>query len=162
MRQITVDLYQFDELSEEAKQNAMQWFRRGMQHYAWVDEGIESIEAFCKHFGVDLKDYSISPYSHSYIRTNADHYHFRGVTLKQLEKDKDLSLTGYCLDEHLFSTMYENMRENGGDTLKAFNSTINAGMKFIISDMEYQDTDEFASEMIVANGYEFTEDGERV
>lgn len=157
MRQETINIYQYDELSNPAKEKAREWVKSF--EYFGVDDGVQSVEAFCRHYGVMLTDYSLSPYSYSDINTNAEAKHFRGVTLKQVEKVKDLMPTGYCIDCDLFITMYESMRDNGGNALQAFNSAIEAGKRAIISDMEYQDSDEYAEEMIQANEYEFLENG---
>lgn len=157
MRVIEKTIFKFDELSESAKENAINWFKNG-NSYCWIGEGVDSVKAFCKHYGVDIKDYSIDPYSHSYIDTNAGNEHFRGVTLKQVLKERDFMPTGYCVDCDCFYTMADVMKSTG-DALKAFHAAIEAGKKAIINDMKWQDSDEYAIESIKANDYEFDEDG---
>ena len=158
MRTIELDIYKYSELSESAKENAREWFSRG--GYVWIDEGIDSIRAFCDHFGVNLKDYQLSPYSPSYIDTDAENQHFRGYKLKQAEKEKNLTPTGYCLDCDLFETMYRVFKDTG-DALHAFNEAIEAGKRGIIADMEWQDSEEYIAEMMDINDYEFDENGRR-
>jgi ribosome assembly protein YihI (activator of Der GTPase) len=160
MRTIEQVIYKYSELDDSAKQSAKEWFSQG--GYTWIDEGIDSIRAFCKHYGVKLEDYSISPYSYSYIKTNVENHHLRGIKFKQVEKEKGLTPTGYCLDCDLFSTMYESMRDNGGNALSAFLDAIEAGKRGIIADMEWQDSDEYIEEMMDINDYEFNEQGRRV
>lgn len=160
MRTIEKEVFTYSELNETAKANAREWFSRG--GYAWIDEGIDSIKAFCDHYGVTLTDYSLSPYSYSYMETNAENKHFRGVTLKQVEQERTLTPTGYCVDCDLFETMYEVMKSNQGDALEAFNEAIEAGKRAILADMEYQDSEEHISEMMEINGYEFFENGSRI
>lgn len=160
MRQETINIYTFDELSDHAKDKAREWFK-GASDYWGVDDGIDSIKAFCNHYGVKVTDYELSTCSYSYIDTDIENRHLRGVTLKQVEKEKDLMPTGYCVDCDLFITMYESMRDNGGNALQAFKDAVEAGKKSIISDMEYQESDEYADETIEANGYEFLENGAR-
>jgi hypothetical protein len=157
MRIIEKTVYTYAELSDSAKENAKQWFSSG--GYTWIDEGIDSIKAFCGHYGIELKDYSLSPYAYSYIETNAENRHFRGVTLKKVLLEKDLMPTGYCVDCDLFYAMAENMKENGGNALAAFNFAIDAGKKSILADMEYQDSDEYIAEVMEINNYEFDENG---
>jgi hypothetical protein len=164
MRVIEKTIFKFDELSDSAhclgmspRENAIQWFKDGNQ-YCWIDEGIDSIKAFCNHYDVKIKDYSIDPYSHSYIETDVSNCNFRGVTLKQVLKERDLMPTGYCVDCDLFYTMADVMRETG-DALGAFHAAIEAGKKALINDMEWQNSDEYAIETIQANEYEFDEDG---
>lgn len=158
MRQETINIYQYHELTEEAQQYAIEKWR-DVGEYFWMDEGMASIKAFCNHYGVSLKDWSLSPYAYSYITTDADGHHFRGITLKQVEREKDLMPTGYCVDCTLFLTMYEAMKENGGNALEAFRTAIEAGKNDLISDMEYQDSNVYIAEHIEANGFEFLENG---
>lgn len=157
MRVIEKTIYKYSELEDSAKQRAREWFSQG--GYTWIDEGITSIKAFCNHYNVRLKDYSVCPYAHSYMDTDADNQHFRGVTLKQVESEKDLTPTGYCIDSTLYITMFESMRDNGGNALGAFKDAIDAAMKDLIADMEYQDSEEYISQMMEANDYEFDEMG---
>ena len=157
MRVIEKTIFKFDELTDTSKQNAINWFKDGNQ-YCWIDEGINSVEAFCKHYGVEIKLYSLDPYSYSFIDTNAGNEHFRGVTLKQVLWERDLMPTGYCVDSDCFYTMAEVMKSTG-DALGAFNAAIEAGKKAIIADMEWQNSDEYAIESIQANEYEFDENG---
>lgn len=158
MRTIELEVFKYSELTDSAKINAREWMQRG--GYVWIDEGIDSIRAFCDHFGVKLEDYSISPYAHSYIKTNAENHHFRGYTLKQADKEKDLAPTGYCLDCDLFQTMHEQMKATGC-ALHAFNAAIESGKRGIIADMEWQDSEEYIAEMMECNEYEFDENGRR-
>lgn len=160
MRTIEKEVFTYSELNESAKDNAREWFSRG--GYAWIDEGIDSVKAFCDHYGVRLTDYSLSPYSYSYMETDVTNSHFRGLTLKQVEKEKSLMPTGYCIDCDLFETMYESMRDNHGDALQAFQDAIEAGKRAVLADMEYQDSEEHIAEMMEVNGYEFYENGTRI
>jgi len=159
MKTIEINIYQYAELEDSAKQRAREWFSES--GYVWIDEGIDTIKAFCDLFGVTLKDYSLTTCSHSYITTNAENEHFRGLTLKQVEKNRALSLTGYCLECDLLEAMADSMKETGC-ALKAFNEAIEAGKRGIIADMEWQDSEEYIAEMMEINGYDFDEDGRRV
>jgi hypothetical protein len=152
MQTVEIEIFEYSELDDAGKSRAREWFSQG--GYTWIDEGIDSVKAFCQHFGVDLKDYSISPYSPSYIDTNVENHHFRGLTLKQVDKNRSLELTGYCLDCDLLETMYTVMKQTG-NALLAFNEAIEAGLKGIISEMEYQDSEEYITEMMEINEYKF-------
>ena len=155
MRTATVNLYKFDELSDTAKEIAREWWRNGLD-YPWWSESNDSIRAFCDHFGVTVKDYSIGAYQPSYLDTDAENSHFRGVKLKGI--DRDYMPTGYCLDCALWQTFYDEFKRTG-DALYAFNEAIDAAVKEIREDAEYQYTDECVDEMLTINEYEFTEDG---
>lgn len=157
MRIIEKEVFKYSELEDSAKQRAREWFSDF--GYSWTDESMDSIKAFCDHYNVQITDYCICPYRASFINTDAENSHFRGLTFKQVEAEKDLMPTGYCIDCDLFQTMYESMRDNGGNALQAFRDAIEAGLNAMIADMEYQDSEEYISEMMAANDYEFDEMG---
>ena len=156
MKTIELELFRFDELSEAAKELAISDYRNKGYPYDWIDEGIDSIKAFCDHFGVTLKDYSISPYSYSYIKTDAENSHFRGMKLKDFSRD--YMPTGYCVDCDLWVTFYDYLKFHG-DLFGAFKAGIDAGLQAIIKDMEYQDSNEHIAEMLTINNYDFLESG---
>ena len=56
MEIVEVSVYKFEELSDSAKDTARAWFREG-NDYPWWDDSLGSIKAFCKEFGVEIKDY---------------------------------------------------------------------------------------------------------
>jgi len=155
MRTATVELYQFNELSDEAKERAREWWRDGLD-YPWWSDAEASIRAFCDHFGVRVKDYSIGAYSPSYLDTDAENGHFRGIKLKAI--NREAMPTGYCLDCALWQTFYDEFKRTGS-ALYAFNEAIDAAAKAVREDMEYQYSDESVDEMLTINEYEFTENG---
>ena len=64
MRTETINIYKFDELTDDAKDKAWEWWRDGIEYYWWNDAE-SSIKAFCDHFRVTIKDYSIGPFESS-------------------------------------------------------------------------------------------------
>ena len=157
MRTETINIYTFDELNDAAKEKARDWYRDGME-YHWWNESLDSIKSFADTFRVSIKDYSIGLGSHSYIDTDAENANFRGLKLKNV--DREAMPTGYCLDCALWQTFYDEFKRTG-DALYAFNEAIDAAKKEILSDIEYQYTDESIDENILINEYEFLENGER-
>jgi hypothetical protein len=157
MRTIETTVYQFHELSEDAKEKAREWYKQG-DVYGWSDEYRHSIETFCAHFGVELKDWNIGPGSPIDYRTDAENAHFRGLKLRDLPHDQ--APTGFCGDYALWVT-FEKEFKRTGDALAAFNSALDAGFKEWRDDWESAYSDEAVDEAITANGYEFTEEGER-
>lgn len=155
MREVTTKVYKFSELSDDAKEKAREWFRDGMEYF-WMDDSSESLKAFCDAFGVNIKDYSIGMYGNSYIETDAKNSNFRGLKLKNVNRDS--MPTGYCLDCALWNSFYDEFKRTG-DALYAFNEAIDAAKNEIVSDIEYQYTEECVDENIIGNEYEFTEDG---
>jgi hypothetical protein len=69
MKTISINLYQFDELSEEAKQNAIDHFRESELFYTpfYVDEANNTLEKFCDIFSIKYRsiDY-LEPYRNDY------------------------------------------------------------------------------------------------
>lgn len=155
MRTQSVSIYQFEELPDYAKEKAREWFRDG-NDYPWWGESLHSIKSFCKEFGVEIKDYQVGLCSYSYMDTDAENHHFRGLKLKDYKRE-DIP-TGYILDCTLWETFHDTWKESG-DPLRAFNEAINKAVKDIVSDMEYLDSDEAVDEMLIVNAYEFDEDG---
>ena len=153
MRVIEQTIYQFDELSDKAKETARASFR-DMEPF-WTKESIQSIEAFCEAFGVSLLDYSVDIYR-SFYRTNASNANFRGKKLSQF--NREYMPTGYCLDIYLWTTFYDVFKTTG-DAKYAFNGALYASFKAWREDMEYQTTAEYINDFILANGYEFYENG---
>lgn len=155
MRQETINIYRFEELSDEAKGKAREWYRNG-NDYFWVSESMKSIETFCNQFNVKLVDYSIDPYAYSYIKTDVNQETFRGVKLSDV--GREAMPTGYYMDNILFHTFYDTFKATG-DAKGAFIEALAVAGKAIQDDMEYQNTDEYIDGTIIANEYEFTANG---
>ena len=157
MEIVEVCVYKFEELSDSAKDNARSWFRDG-NDYPWWGDSLKSIRSFCNEFGVEIKDYSVSPCNYSFMDTDVENHHFRGRKLKDF--DRHQTPTGYCLDCTLWETFHDTWKETG-DPLRAFNEAINVAVRDIVKDMEYQNSDEAVDEMLIVNEYEFDVDGKR-
>ena len=157
MKTLQIDVYEFSELSDKAKEKARDWFSDGRE-WAYMDESLGSIKAFCACFGVRLTDYEISGYGHCSYSTDAENHHFRGLRLKQF--NRDFMPTGYYLDCALWETFHDQFKATGS-AKQAFDSAMDAGFKAWANDLEYQLSDEYIDEYIVANEYTFTIDGKR-
>ena len=155
MRTATVELYQFNELSDEAKERAREWWRENLD-YPWWSDAKASILEFCGHFGVMVQEYSIGAFEPAWMETNAANENFRGIKLKAI--NREAMPTGYCLDCALWQTFYDEFKRTGS-ALYAFNEAIDAAVKGVREDMEYQYSDESVDEMLTINEYEFTENG---
>ena len=70
MRTETISVYQYSELNDEAKEKAHDNYIHHGNHYVWVQEGLDSVRAFCDYFGVLVTDYCISQCEPSYIKTD--------------------------------------------------------------------------------------------
>jgi hypothetical protein len=158
MRTETRTIYTINELTDDAKERARDWYRHGME-YHWSDESRESIEAFCKHFGVRLKDWSVGAFGPINYTTDAENRHFRGLRLRDFSRDH--MPTGYCLDCDLWMTFYDQFKATG-DAKAAFDAALWQAFKSWRNDMEHQHSDEYIDEHLSINEYEFDEQGRPV
>ena len=158
MQTVQINLYTIEELpTETAKERARDWWR-SLGYTPWHDESLESIKAFCEHFGVTLKAWEVGAYSRPYFSTDAENSHFRGLKVSQFSPDH--SPTGYCLDWPLWSVFFHSFKRTG-DAKAAFVEGLTEGFKCWAADLEDQDSAEYIDETLSANGYTFTEDGKR-
>lgn len=156
MRTITKQVFTFDELSDEAKENAREWYREGAE-FPWCEEYKASINAFIDHFGAVLKGWNIGPWSPLDYDVEYDNSNFRGVKLSQFTGEE--MPTGFCADRDLWGTFREEFKRTG-NAKYAFEEAIDAGFKAWRDDWEYSLSDEAVDENIRANEYEFYENGE--
>ena len=63
MRTITKTVYQFDELSDRAKETAREWYREGFEFY-WDGDISDTLAAFENEFPVTAKDWQYSSYDY--------------------------------------------------------------------------------------------------
>jgi hypothetical protein len=156
MRVLTVEAFRFQDLEDEAKERAREWYRDGLD-YPWFSESIDSIRAFVKHFGASLMDWEIGGVSGGdYIKTDATNANFRGVKLADI--DPDFMPTGYCLDADLWGSFHEDFKKTG-DAKYAFEQALEAALYAIRRDMDYHYSDEAVDESLRFNEYEFNSNG---
>ena len=154
MRVLTVEAFRFQDLEDEAKERAREWYRDGLD-YPWFSESIDSIRAFAKHFGVSLMDWEIGG-GRNYIKTDATNANFRGVRLDSINRDH--MPTGYCLDADLWEAFYDEFKKTG-DAKHAFEQALEAALCAVQRDIEYQYSNEAVDESLRFNEYEFNSNG---
>lgn len=153
MRTITkeIELYQYAELSDAAKERAKEWLNSA--GHAWGDDSIVSLQAFAAQFGAKVTSWSYGAFDVANISTDAEPANFRGFTLRQARALPEFP-TGYCLD-HTLREAFIREFERTGDALSAFEDAMDAGINWMRADWERQYSDEYMQEA----GYEFTADG---
>lgn len=154
MEKVEIEIYTFDELDDTAKEKAREWYRDGLE-YPWFSEAIDSIRAFCNHFNVALRDWSLGGCG-DYIKTDATNANFRGVKLADI--DREYMPTGYCLDCDLWYEFHDQFKRTG-DAKYAFEQALEAAMRAIQKDIDYQYTDEAVDENLIVNEYKFLKSG---
>jgi hypothetical protein len=154
MKTIEQTIYTFEELNDEAKECAREWYRSSLE-YPWWAEVQSSLREFCDEFGISVLDYSIGGRG-AFIRTDAENSNFRKRKLSQF--DREAMPTGFCFDCPLRYTFADEWKKTG-DALESFKSALDAFLREVENDVNYQYSDEAVDESIEANGHEFDEKG---
>lgn len=163
MRIKEIPVYQFEELSKESQQRALDLLRDS-QEYGWFSECRNSLEGFCKLIGVDLLDWSLGGSDNrNYIRVS-EVDNLEGNELKEYlsefsELDKDCPLSGYYLDDLLLEPFREFRKNPTGDFQSLIKESLDSFIKAVRDDVDYQYSDEAILECIAANDYEFLASG---
>jgi alcohol dehydrogenase class IV len=158
MRTIETTIYTFDELSDKAKEWAIEKQRYYME-YPWFDDCIKSLNAFCDEFSVRVTECTLSDCYRASIVTDSTPQRFRGVKLSSF--DREAMPTGFCFDSDLRYTFHDEFKRTG-DAYHAFETAIEAFLSAVKRDIEWHYSDEAIAEHIEINEYEFTEEGDIV
>lgn len=173
MRTIEVKLYQFEELSNESKENAIERNRTMNVEHDWWDCTYESM----KEAGVKINSFDIY---HRDINITIEDSHetalriienfgeaMEVVTLsKQFIKDRDALVKrlgegnekdGYSVKEEFFEEYDEEIEYLEEEYRKEMAEEI---LTWLRDEYEYLQTDETVAETLIANDYEFTEEGQ--
>jgi hypothetical protein len=157
MQVIETTVFTFDELGDKAKEKARDWFREGNE-FSWFDEYKGSLVAFCDKFGIKLTGYCLSADYRASIDTDSMPSHFRGLKLKDIDREE--MLTGFCADCDLMYHFYDTFKQTG-NAYHAFETALDCLLVAVRKDIESTYEDEYVDEMLIANDYTFTEDGKR-
>lgn len=175
MRTITKEIYSFDELSEEAKQNALENWGKDLEYF-WSDEVIESLKKFIEYFNGELNNYSIDllePHRNSFSLNIPSYMDdmpkadlkdmidgMGAYDKKTLRGYGDCKFTGYCTDEELADGARKEFYRGETDVREIVLAGVSRWEKTVREDYEHQFTADFFADHADANGYEFTENGE--
>ena len=154
MQVVELQIFNFHELDDQAKNRAREWHRCSIE-YPWYDEAKDSLKAFCDHFNVTVKDWSLGD-MRGYVKTDAEQRHFRGIKLS--EQDRDAMPTGLWLDCELFMHFYDEFKRTG-DAKAAFDDALHNFVKAVANDVEYFYSNESVDEHIETNMWTFTKEG---
>ena len=185
MRTIEIKAYKFDELSDDAKETAIENFTYDMEYFG-SDDVLNSIQQALKHFDSSLEDYSIdwlnANSSHFKISMNEDiaelshirlwkYIHNCGMLSYYCKYSKGLKntldgncpFTGVCFDEDFLDEIREFMKKPDRRTFKdllynAVENVLQAAQK----DYEEQFEENYLSDHFDANRFEFDENGNMI
>lgn len=163
MREITVKLYQFEELTETAKEKARQWFREGNDgSFEW-----ENVQEDAKGIGLIIE-------SLDQHRANRGHFErFAEDTAKRITEEHGATCETYKDAKIYLDALKALPRDEDGELSlydqdkaeefeKGFLHDLLEDYRVMFeSDIEFNNSDEIVDENIIANEYEFTEDGKR-
>lgn len=176
MRTKEVQIFKYEELDDEAKENARDWYRSAGDCYSWGEENLDSLKAWAEWFHVKIRDYSLGGSDNRSqgvkfevnIDSNVDD--LRGVRLwKWLNNqfifpklDGSCPFTGYGFDETLLDPIREFMkRPSDLSYFELMKECIEAFCSAYAADVDYSYSDEAVEENIIANEYEFDSQGRR-
>jgi len=172
MREIATKVYQFDELSDDVKERARQWWREGGLDYEWWDfiyEDAERIGLKLTEFDLDRNRHACGDFikdatevAELVINEHGDECEtYKDAVAFLDERDKivdwaERDENGEFVDEYGLDELLDECENEFLRTLLEDYSII------LQHEMEYLLSDEQVDETIRANEYEFTEDGNRV
>lgn len=169
MRQETINIYTFDELSEKAQQKAIEWFLSDYPDYGWFDTIYEDAE----QCGLEIMGFDIDRGNYCDMRLKTNSYYEdvaayiiqnhgehcetykAAATFDSARIDAITSLEGEERGEPEDLPEYEEAENEFLYALKA------AYLSMLRNEYDYLTSDEHAKEMIINNEYEFLEDGSR-
>lgn len=207
MRTIRTKVYNFNELSEPAKQKAINWYRSANDDSYYYDEIISSAKAIVDLFGLktgrsctDIRtghmDDNILELSglrlYKYIVNNYYNTLFTPKYIKTIDRELKCKqfickvhagvkgkftqlfskltrvndgcpLTGVCYDYDILQPVYEFLQNPKKETtFKDLIDSIESAISQTFRDAEeWVNSDEYITEQIEANEYEFTQEGNR-
>lgn len=147
-----VPVYTFQELSDKAKERAINHFLEG-RDFPWDTDYEKSLQHFAKCLNLEIKDYNIG-YPGTYIA--ADCRGLRGLTLKAA---KLLELSdGFCAGEGLRENFVSEF-EKHGDSKAAAEYALRKFVREWEEDIDYYFSDEGITDSLTDAGEYYLENG---
>ena len=173
MRAIEVKLYEFEELSAEARENAIEknrlmnvehdwwdWFYEGM---AEIGIKINSFDVYYGNIGITIEDSEQTaieaienyPKENEIFKISKEFIADRDALIKRLGEGNDTA--GYSVKEEFIDEYDEEIERLEEQYRREIAKEI---ITWLREDFEYLQTDEAVAETLIANDYEFTEEGQ--
>lgn len=173
MRTVTLEVYRFNELSEESQGRFLSELRAHSDLWGWKDEWCDSAKEFCKIAPVDVKSADFD-HGTTYTRwtEEQDLSQLEGIRawkwlnnngwfdLAQRNNEGECTLTGYAGDCPLFDPIHA-LRDTPEDVPsldQLFFNCIASWIRAAQEDLEFTYSDENLKELAESN-YEFLYDG---
>ena len=173
MRTIEKRVFTFDELSDEAREKALQNYAQDGEYF-WSDDVMNSIKKGLLHFGYALKNWDIdfSNVNQSSWRVDApdedvedeecfdvDVENMGSYDPETLKGYGDCKFTGVCFDEDFADGVRKEWKDGERNIRELMNAGVYSCLHAAQKDYEHQYSEEGYAEHCEANGYEFYEDG---
>lgn len=157
MRTETIKIFEFSELSENAKETAIENVRPSIE-FTWMDEYHCSLKAFCDALGISVPFWESDAWMRFRYIPHRSHWQerIRGRSLSDF--DRDAMPTGYFADAVLFNT-FVTQWEKHSDPVLAIEQAFNAFFHTLEEDYTHCFSDDGVVEFIEANDIAFTEEG---
>jgi hypothetical protein len=162
MKTIETKVYEFNELSEDAKEKAREWYREGALDYEWYDYIYEDAE----NIGLKLTSFDLDRNRHAEGRFTMSGYDVVEKIIQKHGKDCETYKTAInFLSKYNELPVDEDDERNEDDIEDLENDFLKSLLEdysiMLQHDYEYLLSDESVDENIIANEYTFTEDGKR-
>jgi hypothetical protein len=162
MRTIEIKLYKFEELSEEVQNKVLDHFRYRQVDYEWwksVYEDAENVGLKITSFDTDRGSYCNFDLINSLEETAEKIIEEHGDVC-----DTYIAAKKFLAEMNELTSKYEDIEDCPEDEIAEledeFKSELeNCYLKMLRDEYEYLTSDNSIQEMILANDYEFTEDG---
>lgn len=166
METITLNLYSIDELSDDARERAIEHYRRYVtpDTIPWADEYRDSLTAFCEEFSIELDrdgDYWRSSMDENVLNLSGNRLRTYIVNNYSAILAGDCPFTGFCADESLLLPIRQFVArpEPGTDFDDLLRTCCYSLSRAWQNEQEYFFSDESILETIRINEYRFTENG---
>lgn len=163
MRTQTITIYRMIELSDEAKQRAIEEYRNSYREFFQGHEIVDTIKEFAHALGIKIVDYSLGDYRSNKIdwtgevtKTQARQA-YKNLTKKFIET---CPLTGVCYDMDILEAFKDALKNSTID--EAIDKAFKEMIKVYMNEIEHFESDEYIIEEIEGNDMEFTKDGSLV
>ena len=170
----TIEIYTFDELTEDAQKRVLDYFRNDGGMWAWSSEWWESAQAFSEIAPIDITE---ADYDRAHVTVNwtgdSDVAELSGVrawkwllnngwfTWAKENKRGACTMTGYIGDCSFADPLvaYESKPNRIPDLKQVFYECAQSWVSEARQDLEYAYSDEGIRDLLECNAYEFTKDG---
>lgn len=172
MKTIEVNLYQFEELSNEAKENAIERNRTMNVEHDWWDctyEDMKEVGVEINSFDIYYRNINITIEDSEHTASKTIEYYGEGMEVVKISKrfiaDRDAlikklgegnDIAGYSVKEEFIDEYDEEIEYLEEEYRKEMAEEI---LTWLRHEYEYLQTDEAVAETLIANDFEFTEDG---